>query len=202
MNLVLASNNPKKLKELGDLLLPLGVNLLAQGALNIPEAPEPFHTFLENALTKARHAAHQAGKPAIADDSGICVLALNGEPGVLSARYAQQNGLPKNDEANNQLLLQKLQNQENRQARFVCTLVAVKHADDPEPLVATGRWEGLVAYEPAGQGGFGYDPLLYIPQMGKTVAQLSSEEKNRYSHRAQAMRQMIEQMRLYWGELA
>lgn len=200
MELILASNNQNKLKELNALLSPLGFHLLKQGDLKIPEAEEPFDTFVENALTKARHAARLGGKPAIADDSGICVPALGGAPGVQSARYAQQPGGPKSDAANNELLLQRMQGQADRQARFVCALVAVRHANDPEPLIATGRWNGEILHELRGNGGFGYDPLMFIPALGKTVAELDAHEKNLHSHRAQAMQQMLALMKSYWAD--
>lgn len=201
MDLVLASNNQGKLVELNALLSHLGVKLLRQGDLGIPEAEEPFMTFVENALTKARHASRLSGQPAIADDSGLSVQCLGGAPGVLSARYAQQPGEHKSDAANNALLLQNMQGQENRQARFICALVAVRQFDDPEPLIAMGRWDATIAHQPTGAGGFGYDPLVYIAELGKTVAELSAQDKNEYSHRAKAMRQMLELMKVYWADL-
>ncbi|WP_119155643.1 RdgB/HAM1 family non-canonical purine NTP pyrophosphatase [Caldimonas tepidiphila] len=198
MRLVLASNNAKKLVELQALFAPLGLELVAQGALGIPEAEEPHVTFVENALAKARHAAQAAGGAAIADDSGISVDALGGAPGVLSARYATLFGRPKGDAENNSVLLEKLQGVADRRARFVCALVAVRSADDPEPLVAMGRWEGEVISELRGEGGFGYDPLMFIPALGRTVAELGAEEKNRCSHRALAAVQMQQLMREVW----
>jgi XTP/dITP diphosphohydrolase len=166
--------------------------------LGIPEAGEPHATFVENALAKARHAAQAAGGAAIADDSGLCVDALGGAPGVLSARYATRFGGPRDDEANNDALLQGLSGVADRRARFVSALVAVRSAQDPEPLIAFGRWEGEVLGERRGQGGFGYDPLMFIPALGQTVAELSAERKNTYSHRALAARQMLALMREVW----
>lgn len=197
--LVLASNNAHKLVEIAALLEPLGVALVAQGSLGIPEAEEPFPTFVENALTKARHAARHSGLPALADDSGLCVDALGGQPGVLSARYATLFGGPKNDAANNATLLKHMADVQERHARFVCALVAVRHADDPEPLIAFGRWEGAILREARGAGGFGYDPLMFIPALQASVAEVGSEQKNRFSHRALAMQQMLTQMRGVWG---
>ena len=198
MRLVLASNNAKKLAELQALFAPLGFDMVAQGALGILEAEEPHVTFVENALAKARHAAQAAGGPAIADDSGLCVDALGGAPGVLSARYATLFGGPRDDEANNDALLQKLSGVTDRRARFVSALVAVRSAQDPEPLIAFGRWEGEVLGKRRGRGGFGYDPLMFIPALGQTVAELSAERKNTHSHRALAARQMLALMREVW----
>ena len=198
MRLVLASNNAKKLVELQALFSPLGLELVTQGSLGISEAEEPYVTFVENALTKARHAAQHAGAAAIADDSGLCVDALGGAPGVLSARYAALFGRPKSDDENNRVLLEKLATQDDRCARFVSALVAVRSADDPEPLIAFGRWEGEVLQELRGEGGFGYDPLLFIPALGQTVAELSADSKNLHSHRAIASRQMLALMREVW----
>lgn len=198
MKLVLASNNEKKLKELQALFAPLGVELLTQGSLGIAEAEEPFHTFVENALTKARHAARESGLPALADDSGLAVEALGGAPGVLSARYATLFGRPKCDDENNAVLLEKLAGVEDRRARFVCALVAVRSADDPEPLIAMGRWQGQILPALAGEGGFGYDPLMLIPSLGRSVAELTSAEKNALSHRALAAADLAEQMRQAW----
>jgi XTP/dITP diphosphohydrolase len=198
VRLVLASNNAKKLVELQALFTPLGIELVAQNTLGIGEAEEPHGTFVENALAKARHAAAASGCPAIADDSGLSVDALGGAPGVLSARYATLFGGPKDDAENNRVLLQQLQGRTDRRARFVSVLVAVRSAQDPEPLVAMGRWQGEVLGELRGDGGFGYDPLMFIPTLGKTVAQLGAEEKNRHSHRAQAARQMLALMQEVW----
>lgn len=192
--LVLASNNAKKLKELGALLTPLGIELVPQGSLGIPEAEEPFHTFVENALAKARHAAHMSGLPALADDSGLCVRALGGAPGVLSARYA---GDPKSDARNNQKLLDTLQGVSDRAAHFVSLLVLVRHADDPQPIIAEGNWHGEILNAPRGEEGFGYDPLFWVPDAGQSAAELSAEAKNRCSHRALAMQQLLARL----GEL-
>ncbi|KJV27249.1 nucleoside-triphosphate diphosphatase [Aquitalea magnusonii] len=190
--LVLASNNAGKLREFSALLAPLGVTVIPQGQLNVPECPEPHYTFLENALEKARHASHVTGLPALADDSGICVEALGGKPGVLSARYA---GEPKSDERNNAKLIEKLQGKDNRRAWYYCVLVLVRHADDPQPLVADGMWLGEVQDTAAGEGGFGYDPYFYLPEFGCTVAQLAAEDKNRVSHRGKAMQAMLVKLR-------
>ena len=198
MRLVLASNNAKKLTELQTLFAPLGFEVLNQGALGIAEADEPHITFVENALAKARHAAQHADAAAIADDSGLCVDALNGAPGVLSARYATLFGEPKSDADNNRVLLDKMRDIEDRRARFVSALVAVRSADDPEPLVALGRWHGVILNAPVGDGGFGYDPLMFIPELGQTVAELSTDVKNQLSHRAIASQQMLALMREVW----
>lgn len=198
MRLVLASNNAKKLVELQALFTPLRVDLVTQGSLGIGEAEEPHPTFVENALAKARHAAAHSGQAAIADDSGLCVDALGGRPGVLSARFATLHGGPKSDEANNDELLRQLQGIADRRARFVCALVAVRSAEDPEPLIAFGRWDGEVLVERRGAGGFGYDPLMFIPSLGQTVAELPAEVKNRHSHRAIAAQQMLALMREVW----
>lgn len=186
--LILASNNAKKLKELGALLTPLGIELIPQGALNIPEAEEPFATFIENALAKARHASQLSGLPAIADDSGLCVRALGGAPGVLSARFA---GDPNSDERNNQLLLEKLAGQTDRAAHFVCLLVLVRHADDPQPIIAEGNWHGEILNAPQGEHGFGYDPLFWVLEANRSAAQMTAEAKNQCSHRAMAMQQLL-----------
>ena len=198
MRLVLASNNAKKLAELQTLFAPLGLEMVNQGALGIAEAEEPHVTFVENALAKARHAALHAKAAAIADDSGLCVDALGGAPGVLSARYATLFGEPKSDADNNRVLLQNMRDIDDRRARFVSALVAVRSADDPEPLIALGRWHGVILREPQGEGGFGYDPLMYIPPLAQTVAQLSPEVKNTHSHRAIASQQMLALMREVW----
>ena len=198
MRLVLASNNAGKLAELQAMFAPLGLDLLTQGSLGIAEAEEPHLTFVENALAKARHAARHSGSAAIADDSGLCVDALNGAPGVLSARYATLFDQPKGDDHNNRVLLEKMQGLTDRQARFVCALVAVRSADDPEPLLAMGRWQGTLLEAPRGAGGFGYDPLLFIPQLGRSAAELGAALKNLHSHRAIASTQMLAQMRQVW----
>ena len=186
--LVLASNNAKKIKELNALLAPLGFEVIPQGQLGIPEAEEPYGTFIENALTKARHAAAHSGLPALADDSGLCVRALGGAPGVLSARYA---GEPKSDARNNEKLLADLAGQTDRRAHFVSLLVLCRSADDPQPIIAEGEWHGEILSTPRGAEGFGYDPLFFVPDTGLTAAELDSETKNRLSHRGQAMQQLI-----------
>jgi XTP/dITP diphosphohydrolase len=206
MRLVLASNNAGKLAELQTLFAPLGLDLVAQPALAIGEADEPHATFVENALAKARHAAHAGRCAAIADDSGLCVDALGGAPGVVSAHYAAINVPPGTreaqrrvqDAANNALLLERMQGRADRAARFVCTLVALRAADDPEPLVATGRWHGALLHEPCGTGGFGYDPLMWIAALSHSVADLDAATKNAHSHRAIAARQMLALMRDAW----
>ena len=183
--LVLASNNAGKLREFSSLLAPLGLEVIPQKALNIPEAEEPHPTFLENALAKARHASRLSGLPALADDSGLCVDALAGAPGIFSARYA---GEPKSDARNNQKLVQVLAEENQRRARFVCVLALVRHADDPQPLIAEGEWEGEILLAQRGADGFGYDPLFFVPALGVTAAELSHDAKNKYSHRGQAMK--------------
>jgi XTP/dITP diphosphohydrolase len=206
VRLVLASNNPGKLAELQSLFAPLGVQLVAQGALDIGEADEPHATFLENALAKARHAAAAAAGAAMADDSGLVVDALGGAPGVASAHFAtialdggdREARRRAQDAANNALLLERMQGQPDRSARFVSTLVAVRSASDPEPLIAVGRWPAEIASSASGQGGFGYDPLVFIPALGKTVAELDATAKNDVSHRALAARQMRALMREVW----
>jgi XTP/dITP diphosphohydrolase len=206
MRLVLASNNAKKLAELQALLAPAGVELLTQGSLGVSEPDEPFHTFIENALTKARHAARHTGVAAIADDSGLCVDALGGAPGVISAHFAKidtrvadrEGHRRLQDAANNALLLERLRGIQDRRARFVSTLVAVRSADDPEPLVAVGRWQGQILDAASGEGGFGYDPLMFIPALGRSVAQLDAATKNAHSHRALAAAQMLALMREAW----
>lgn len=199
MKLVLASNNTKKLAELTSLFAPLAVELVTQGSLGIPEAEEPHVTFVENALAKARHASARAGLPALADDSGLCVDALGGAPGVLSARYATLFGGARDDGENNRVLLTNMAGHTDRRARFVGVLVAVRSADDPEPLVAVGRWPGELLEAPRGEGGFGYDPLLYIPALGRSVAELDAATKNRLSHRALAAAAMLAAMREHWA---
>ena len=186
--LVLASNNAKKMKELNALLAPLGFEVIAQGELGIPEAEEPHCTFVENALVKARHAARLSGLPALADDSGLCVAALGGAPGVYSARYA---GEPKSDARNNEKLFADLADNADRRAHFVSVIVLVRHADDPQPLIAEGEWHGEILPAQRGAGGFGYDPLFFVPEFGLTAAELDAETKNRVSHRGLAMQQLI-----------
>lgn len=190
--IVLASNNAGKLKEFNQLLAPAGFTVHAQGEFNVPEAEEPHPTFIENALAKARHASRLTGMPALADDSGICANALGGAPGVLSARFA---GEPKSDARNNQKLIAELAKHDDKSAYYYCVLVFVRHAEDPQPVIADGRWDGEVIADPRGEGGFGYDPYFWLPSLGKTVAELSADEKNRLSHRGQALRLLVEQLR-------
>ena len=190
--LVLASNNPGKLREFKRLLEPLGIVVIAQGELDIPEAAEPHPTFIENALAKARHASQLSGLPALADDSGICVDALHGAPGVISARYA---GEPRSDQRNNEKLVADLREVDDRRAHYMCVLVLVRRADDPEPIVVEGRWNGIVIDQPRGSGGFGYDPYFLDPQHGLTGAEFALEDKNVVSHRGKAMRLLIARLR-------
>lgn len=189
--LVLASNNAGKLREFGQLLSPLGFILKAQGELGVPEAEEPHCTFVENALAKARHAASLTGLAALADDSGVCVNALRGAPGVHSARYA---GEPKSDARNNQKLLADLAAHADKSAYYYCVLVFVRHAQDPQPLIAEGRWDGEIIATPRGSNGFGYDPFFLLPALGLTAAELSSEQKNSLSHRGQALRELVRKL--------
>jgi len=198
MKLVLASNNPGKLAELQAMFAPLGFDLITQGSLGIPEAPEPFHTFIENALTKARHAAQLSGLPAMADDAGLCVDAFGGLPGVQTAFYATQFGYPKGDDNNVRALLEQMAGIDNRRAALVSTLVALRSADDPEPLVAVGRVVGEIAREPMGSNGFGFDPVMFVPEFGQTFAQLQVEVKNAHSHRGRAAAAMVALMRERW----
>ncbi len=206
MRLVLASNNRKKLGELEALLAPSGVVLVTQGSLGVAEAAEPHATFVENALAKARHAARATGSAAIADDSGLCVAALGGAPGVASAHFADV-ALPAGDReaqralqdaANNALLLERLAGAEDRRAHFVSTLVALRSADDPEPLIAVGRWHGEILVAPRGASGFGYDALVFIPALGASVAELAPAAKNAASHRALAAAALLGTMREVW----
>ncbi|MBS0588846.1 MAG: RdgB/HAM1 family non-canonical purine NTP pyrophosphatase [Proteobacteria bacterium] len=187
--LVIASNNKGKLREIGELLAPLAIDVAPQSEFNISEADEPHVTFVENALAKARHASRCSGLPALADDSGICVSALGGAPGVNSARYA---GEPKSDERNNQKLVESLKNQTDRRAYYYCVIVLVRHADDPQPLIVDGSWYGEIIDQPRGSGGFGYDPYFYLPEFGKTSAELTPEQKNKISHRGQALAKLVE----------
>jgi XTP/dITP diphosphohydrolase len=190
--LILASNNAGKLKEFNQLLSALGFSVHPQGEFNVPEADEPHATFVENALEKARHAARLTGLPALADDSGVCVNALRGAPGVLSARYA---GEPKSDARNNAKLILDLAGQADKSAYYYCVLVYVRHADDPQPVIADGRWDGQIVAEARGQGGFGYDPHFWLPALGKCAAELAPDEKNALSHRGQALRALVEKLR-------
>lgn len=196
--IVLASNNPGKLAELQTLLAPLGLALVPQAELGIAEAAEPFHTFVENALAKARHAAQCSGLPALADDAGLCVDAFGGQPGVDTAYYATRFGLPKGDDHNVTALLEQMQGLSQRRAAMVSTLVALRSADDPEPLVAVGRVTGEIATERRGTQGFGFDPVMVLPAFGKTFAELPTEVKNAHSHRGQAAQLMLGLMRERW----
>ena len=198
MKLVLASNNPGKLAELQAMFAPLGVELVRQTELNIPEAAEPHHTFIENALAKARHAAQLSGLPALADDAGLCVDAFGGQPGVDTAYYATRFGYEKGDNNNVRALLEQMKDVANRRAALVSTLVALRSADDPEPLVASGRVVGLIAPEPVGSNGFGFDPVMWLPEFGQTFAQLPTEVKNANSHRGRAAQAMLALMRERW----
>lgn len=199
MKLVLASNNRGKLAELQAMLAPLGVELLAQSQLGVPEAEEPHRTFVENALAKARNAAQHTGLPAIADDAGLCVDAFGGLPGVDTAFYATQFGYAKGDDNNVRALLEQMKDIANRKAALVSTLVAVRSPEDPEPLIAVGRVAGEIAREPVGSNGFGFDPVMFIPRFGQTFAQLPVETKNANSHRGMAALQMLELMRERWS---
>jgi XTP/dITP diphosphohydrolase len=198
MKIVLASNNPGKLAELHAMFAPLGVELVTQGSLGIAEAAEPFHTFIENALAKARHAAQQSGLPAVADDAGLCVDAFGGLPGVQTAFYATQFGYSKSDTNNVRALLEQMQGVTQRRAAMVSTLVAVRSHEDPEPLVAVGRVVGEITREPMGSNGFGFDPVMFIPEFGKTFAQLPIEVKNANSHRGRSAAAMVALMRERW----
>ncbi|BAL26727.1 RdgB/HAM1 family non-canonical purine NTP pyrophosphatase [Azoarcus sp. KH32C] len=186
--LVLASNNAKKAAELAALLAPLGIEVVPQATLGIPEAEEPHNTFVENALAKARHASALSGLPAIADDSGLCVNALGNAPGVQSARYA---GEPKSDARNNALLLERLEGVADRRAYFYSVVVLVRHAEDPRPQIADGEWHGEILQAPRGEAGFGYDPLFFVPEMNQTAAELDAKLKNTLSHRGAAMRHLL-----------
>jgi len=198
MKIVLASNNRGKLAELQAMLAPLDVELVRQADLGISEAEEPYRTFVENALTKARHAARGSGLPALADDAGLCVDAFGGLPGVDTAYYATQFGYEKGDDTNVRALLEQMQGIANRRAAMVSTLVAVRSGDDPEPLIAVGRVVGEIAREPVGNNGFGFDPVMFIPEFGQTFAQLPVEVKNAHSHRGKAARAMLEMIRERW----
>ena len=196
MKLVVASNNPGKLREFGALLAPLGWETVAQKELGVEECDEPHCTFVENALAKARHAARCTGLPAMADDSGICVAALGGAPGVISARYAQTRpDEAKSDARNNEKLLAELAPHANRKAHYVCVLVFVRHADDPQPIIAEGEWHGEIIDQARGNGGFGYDPYFYLQEQGVTAAELDPATKNRLSHRGQALAKLIERLK-------
>ncbi len=198
MKIVLASNNRGKLAELQAMFAPLGVELVRQADLGVGEAEEPFHTFVENALAKARFAAQHTGLPALADDAGLCVEAFGGLPGVQTAYYATQFGYPKGDDTNVQALLEQMQGLANRRAAMVSTLVAVRSPQDPEPLIAVGRVQGEIATERRGSGGFGFDPVMFIPEFGKTFAELPIDVKNAHSHRGRASLQMLALLRERW----
>ena len=198
IQIVLASNNAGKLAELQAMLQPLGVALIRQADLNIPEAPEPHRTFVENALAKARHASRLSGLPALADDAGLCVDAFGGLPGVDTAYYCTQFGYAKSDDNNVLALLAQMTDVDNRRAALVSTLVAVRSADDPEPLIAAGRVVGEITREPIGQNGFGFDPVMFLPEFGQTFAQLPTEVKNANSHRGKATRLMMALMQERW----
>ena len=186
--IVIASNNPGKLREISRILAPLDIEAAPQGDFGVPECPEPHVTFVENCIAKARHAAAHTGLPALADDSGICVDALNGAPGVYSARYA---GEPKSDARNNQKLIEALKGNPNRKAHYYCVMVYVRYPDDPQPIIAEGSWHGEIIDTPRGDGGFGYDPYFLVPQFGKTGAELDQDEKNAVSHRGQALGELV-----------
>lgn len=190
--LVIATGNAHKLHEIKVLLEPIGIEVLPQSDFNVPEAAEPHGTFIENALAKARHAARLTGLPALADDSGICVAALGGKPGVISAIYA---GEPRSDARNNEKLLAAMQGMADRRAHYHCALVLLRHADDPQPVIAEGQWHGVILQAPRGAGGFGYDPLFLDPELDQTVAEISTEDKNRVSHRGKALQMLVEKLR-------
>jgi XTP/dITP diphosphohydrolase len=190
--LVIASTNPGKLREIGQILTPLGIEVLPQSVFGVPEAHEPHDTFIENALAKARHAAGIAGLPALADDSGICVDALDGAPGVHSARYG---GEPRSDERNNARLLKALGERQDRQAHYYCVVVVMCHTQDPQPLIAEGLWHGEILRAPRGSGGFGYDPLFLDPETGLTGAELAPARKNLMSHRGKALALLVEALK-------
>ena len=198
MKIVLASNNAGKLRELQTMLAPLQVTLVPQAQLNIPEAEEPFHTFVENALAKARHAAHLSGLPALADDAGLCVDAFGGQPGVDTAYYATRFGYPKGDDHNVTALLEQMHGLQERGASMVSTLVALRSAEDPQPLIAVGRVHGEIATERRGSGGFGFDPVMFIPEFGQTFGEFPEAVKNANSHRGRAVQQMLALMREHW----
>ena len=195
--LVIASNNPGKLREIDRILQPLGLEILPQSAFNIPEVEEPYCTFIENCLTKARHASEHSGLPALADDSGICVDALNGAPGVYSARFA---GEPKSDQRNNEKLIELLQHETNRKAHYYCVMVLVRYPHDPQPIIAEGAWHGEIIDTPRGSGGFGYDPYFLVPSYGQTGAELPLDVKNGISHRGQALAALVAKLNSFRSE--
>ncbi len=189
--IVIASNNAGKLREIQHILAPLDFEAVPQGSFGVPECPEPHVTFVENCIAKARHASAHTGLPALADDSGICVDALNGQPGVYSARYA---GEPKSDQRNNEKLIEALKGNANRKAHYYCVMVYVRYADDPQPIITEGAWHGEIIDTPRGDGGFGYDPYFLVPAFGRTGAELSADDKNAISHRGQALRALAERL--------
>lgn len=191
--LVIASNNPGKLREIDRILQPLGLEVLPQSAFNIPEAEEPYCTFIENCLTKARHASELAGLPALADDSGICIDALNGAPGVYSARFA---GEPKSDQRNNEKMIELLKHETNRKAHYYCVIILVRHPHDPQPIIAEGSWHGEIIDTPRGEGGFGYDPYFLVAGLNQTGAELPPDVKNGMSHRGKALAELVEKLKL------
>ncbi len=186
--IVVASNNAGKLREISELLSPLGIQAISQSSFAVTEVDEPHATFVENALAKARHASLLTGLPALADDSGICVRALNGAPGVFSARYA---GEPRSDVRNNQKLIEALRDQSDRRAYYYCVIVLLRHERDPQPMIVEDTWQGEIISEPQGDGGFGYDPYFFLPELGRTAAELPIEEKNRLSHRGKALTRLV-----------
>ena len=190
--LVIASGNAGKLREIAHILAPLGIEAVPQSEFKVPDCPEPHVTFVENCLAKARHASLHSGLPALADDSGICVEALGGAPGVFSARYA---GEPKSDQRNNEKLVAALQGVANRRAHYTCVMVFVRHPDDPEPVIAEGRWFGEIVDTPRGANGFGYDPYFLLPEYGKTGAELDADTKNAISHRGHALRDLVDKLK-------
>jgi XTP/dITP diphosphohydrolase len=199
--LVLASSNPGKLREFEGLLAPLGIEIVSQASLRLAEVEEPHGTFVENALAKARHASRRTGLPALADDSGICVSALGGEPGVASARFAgaaPPGGTPgreAQDARNNEKLIALLAGKDDKRAHYYCVVVLMRHAEDPEPIIAEGSWAGEIVADPRGTNGFGYDPHFFLPDLGKTAAELGQEEKNLISHRGKAMRRLLAKLK-------
>lgn len=193
--IVIASNNPGKLREIDRILSPMGLEVLRQSAFNIPEVDEPYCTFIENCLTKARHASELSGLPALADDSGICVDALNGAPGVYSARFA---GEPKSDQRNNEKLIEMLKNEPNRKAHYYCVMILVRSPLDPQPIIAEGSWHGEIIDTPRGSGGFGYDPYFLVPELGQTGAEIPLDIKNGLSHRGQALAALVEKLKVEW----
>ena len=194
--IVIASGNPGKLREFEQMLAPLGIEIVPQSKFGIPEADEPHATFIENALAKARHASRLSGMPAFADDSGICVAALGGEPGVHSARFAGSPGGRENqDQPNNEKLIALLNGHADRRAHYYCVIALTRHAEDPEPVIAEGRWHGQVIETPRGTNGFGYDPHFYLPECGRTAAELAPEEKNAMSHRGKALAELVAKLR-------